>query len=340
MKTEMKDAVNIIVDCDPGNGVPGANVDDALAIAYALRSEKLKTRAIWTVFGNTTSDLGYSSAEALLRSMGRMDVPVRRGADGPLQGSRQPWLTKRLNAASSPEAPEAWRNAVGSQAGFRASSVDKVSAIPEVSGPDQLAQDVLACSGPVSIAAIGPLTNLARLISDEPQVVGHIERISIMGGAIGFGDEVDTNFAVDPVAARRVLESGIPITLVPLDVTRTTHLSQRCWDRMIAEADASKAPWKDSMNRWLRPWLTYSRRTRPVDGMWLHDLVSVLALAERDLVALRPARVNLADSGKLLLADRNGDQPVSGVRSYEVELCTGVDNSRMIQVWQQAVLPR
>ena len=340
MKTEMKDAVNIIVDCDPGNGVPGANVDDALAIAYALRSEKLKTRAIWTVFGNTTSDLGYSSAEALLRSMGRMDVPVRRGADGPLQGSRQPWLTKRLNAASSPEAPEAWRNAVGARARFHASSPDMASAVPEVSGSDQFAQDVLACSGPVSVAAIGPLTNIARLISDEPQVVGHIERISIMGGAIGFGDEVDTNFAVDPVAARRVLESGIPITLVPLDVTRTTHLSQRCWDRMIAEADASKAPWKDSMDDWLRPWLTYSRRTRPVDGMWLHDMVSVLALAERDLVALRPARVNLADSGKLLLADRHGDQPGNGVESYEVELCTGVDNSRMIQVWQEAVLPR
>lgn len=340
MKTAMKNAVNIIVDCDPGNGVPGANVDDALAIAYALRSEKLKTRAIWTVFGNTTSDLGYSSAEALLRSMGRMDVPVRRGADGPLQGSRQPWLRKRLDAVASPEAPEAWRNSVGTRARTNAASSDMASIIPEVSGPDQLARDVFGCGAPVSIAAIGPLTNIARLIMDEPEVVGHIARISIMGGAIGFGEEVDTNFAVDPVAARHVLESGIPIILVPLDVTRTTHLSERCWDRMITEADASKAPWCDSMNGWLRPWLAYSRRTRPVDGMWLHDLVSVLALAERDLVALRPARVNLADNGKLLLDDRHGDQPGSGVESYEVELCTGVDNSRMIQVWQEAVLPR
>ena len=64
------------------------------------------------MFNSTTSDLGYSSAEALLRSMGRMGVPVFRGADGPLQGSRQPWLRKRLNAAASPEEPEVWRNAV------------------------------------------------------------------------------------------------------------------------------------------------------------------------------------------------------------------------------------
>ena len=340
MKTEMKDAVNIIVDCDPGNGVPGANVDDALAIAYALRSEKFKTRAIWTVFGNTTSDLGYCSAEALLRSMGRMDVPVRRGADGPLQGLRQPWLRKRMDAAVSPDAPAVWSSALSAQTVSDASSSNTSFAIPEIAGPDQLARDVLACHSPVSIAAIGPLTNIAKLIRDEPQVVGHIERISIMGGAIGFGDEVDTNFAVDPVAAQRVLESGIPITLVPLDVTRTTHLSQRCWNSMIAEVDASKAPWSESMDVWLRPWLTYSRRTRPVDGMWLHDLVAVLALAEKDLVSVRTAWVSLADSGKLLLADRSGEQPGCGVESYEVELCTGVDNLRMIQVWQEAVLPR
>ncbi|WP_368041601.1 nucleoside hydrolase [Bifidobacterium asteroides] len=68
---------------------------------------------------------------------------------------------------------------------------------------------------------------MARLIRDEPQVVSHIERISIIGGAIGFGDEPDTNFVVDPVAAWLVLQSGIPTILVPFDVTRTTHLSER-----------------------------------------------------------------------------------------------------------------
>ena len=66
--------------------------------------------------------------------MRRMGVPVFRGADGPLQGSRQPWLRKRLNAAASPEEPEVWRNAVDAQAGSEASSSKMASTISKVSG--------------------------------------------------------------------------------------------------------------------------------------------------------------------------------------------------------------
>lgn len=83
---------------------------------------------------------------------------------------------------------------------------------------------------------------------------------------------------------------------------------------MIAEADGSKMPWSDSVIGWLRPWLTYSKGTRPSMACGF-DMVPVLALAERDLVSLRPARVNFGDTGKLLLADRNDDQPGSGVAS-------------------------
>lgn len=340
MKEEMRKTINLIIDCDPGNGVPGANVDDAIAIAYALRCRKLKTRAIWTVFGNTTSDVGYQSAAALLLSMGREDVPVRRGANGPMQGQREQWIRKREKAAASPEAPAAWKSSDGAKFMHTVPGVAAPIMAPAVTGPDQLARDVLDCDGPVSIAAIGPLTNIATLIKEEPRSLDHIEGISIMGGALGFGDEVDTNFAVDPKAARMVFDSGIPLTLIPLDVTRTTHLSQGCWDRTIAQADPGKAPWRDSMDDWLRPWLTYSGRTRPVNGMWLHDLVAIMTLANRDLVSIRSERVSLAPNGKLMLKTQKHQSSASDFGSYTVRLCTGVDNARMIQAWQEAVLPR
>ena len=56
----------IIVDCDPGNGIPGANVDDALALLYALRHPELECRAVWTVFGNTPSDTGAKCAQEIV----------------------------------------------------------------------------------------------------------------------------------------------------------------------------------------------------------------------------------------------------------------------------------
>ena len=60
----------IIIDCDPGNGIPGANVDDAIALAYAVRQPAFDVRAIWTVFGNTSATEGRAAAEALLASLG------------------------------------------------------------------------------------------------------------------------------------------------------------------------------------------------------------------------------------------------------------------------------
>ncbi|MCP3426160.1 nucleoside hydrolase [Rothia sp. AR01] len=81
--------MRLIIDCDPGNGVPGANVDDGLAIALALGSEGLpggveRVEAITTVGGNTPARVGAGVARELLRAAGREDVPVRTGAEAAL----------------------------------------------------------------------------------------------------------------------------------------------------------------------------------------------------------------------------------------------------------------
>ena len=101
----------IIVDCDPGNGIPGANVDDALALLYALRHPELDCRAVWTVFGNTPSDTGAKCAHEIVDCatlIGQTPPHIQQGSTRPLQASTQRWDQQREDYASSPEGVSAW----------------------------------------------------------------------------------------------------------------------------------------------------------------------------------------------------------------------------------------
>ena len=155
-----------------------------------------------------------------------------------------------------------------------------------------------SASQKVTIVAIGPLTNIARLLTAHPECRELVEQIVLMGGCFGFGDLVDTNFAVDPEAAQIVFDSAIPLTVVPLDTTRTTHMSQERWERILkACADRDLA---DSLRQWINPWLAFSQQTRPVDGMWVHDLVTLFALTNPELVTTEDANCAVNEAGKLM----------------------------------------
>ncbi|WEV58875.1 nucleoside hydrolase [Bifidobacterium sp. ESL0728] len=361
----------IIIDCDPGNGVPGANVDDAIAIAFAAKSKSLDLHAIWTVFGNIPSPMGYASAKALLQSLREPAIIVRQGSDAPLNGERQRWIENREHMANDPHAPAQWLETgtpgasekttgqapvaaaagaaasvpvpAAAAAGAAASAATSVPA-PAAATTHDLAADILSARKPINLIAIGPLTNVARVIREEPEAASQIAHIYAMGGALGFDDLVDTNFAVDPQAARIVLEAGIPLTLAPLDVTRTTHLSQARFDEIMAETDPRQAPWKSDIRNWLGPWLEFSDATRPVNGMWIHDLVAVAALSNPEIVTSQQTQVRIAGNGKLLLAknakDYAGKQDDSANLSAPVtiDLCERVNNDALIDLWARTVL--
>ena len=80
----------LIIDCDPGNGITGANVDDGLAIALALSAPEISLELITTVAGNTQSEIGYSVAKDLIERLGQ-SVPVIKGADAALSEPSAPW---------------------------------------------------------------------------------------------------------------------------------------------------------------------------------------------------------------------------------------------------------
>jgi inosine-uridine nucleoside N-ribohydrolase len=110
------------------------------------------------------------------------------------------------------------------------------------SAMDFIIQTVNANPGQVTIAAIGPLTNVAMALRYEPGLAAKIKRIVIMGGAIGSLADGAGNMTpnaefyiwVDPEAARIVFRSGVPITLTPLNVTRKTKFTKEWYDRIVA----------------------------------------------------------------------------------------------------------
>lgn len=324
----------IIVDCDPGNGIPGANVDDALALLYALRHPELDCRAVWTVFGNTPSETGAMCAHEIVDCaafIGQTPLHIQQGSTHPLLASTQRWDQQREEYASSPEGIRAWGDGrFVPVAGDGNASIDEAVAeklFRDVT--DAVSAAVAPSTGQkVTIVAIGPLTNIARLLVAHPECSELVGQIVLMGGCFGFDDLVDTNFAVDPEAAQIVFDSAIPLTVVPLDTTRTTHMSQERWERILkACTDKDLA---EALRQWINPWLAFSQQTRPVDGMWVHDLVTLFVLTNPELVSIEDAHCGVNEAGKLMRC--------AGGRL--VRVVTAVDNEGLLGALERVIAGR
>lgn len=194
--------IPLIIDTDPG-------VDDALALMLAAASPEVDLRAVTTVFGNVPLPMTTRNAGRVLALAGRADVPVAAGAARPLVHDRA-------------ERAEEWHG--GDGLGGRASALPDPVAAPDARGALAVMAAVLRGSAePVTIAPIGPLTNVALLLAAHPELAPRIGRIVWMGGSLGAGNvtgAAEFNAHCDPEAAHRVLtQSDVPVTVVPLDLT-------------------------------------------------------------------------------------------------------------------------
>jgi inosine-uridine nucleoside N-ribohydrolase len=194
----------LLVDCDPG-------LDDALALLLALGSPEVEVLGVTTVAGNQTVDKTTRNALQVLELAGRTDIPVAAGAARPLMG-------KLVVAADA-----------HGKSGLDGPALPEPTTMP-VAHPavDFLAHRLVDAREPVTLVVLGPLTNVALLLALRPDAVERIERIVLMGGAIGPGNmtaAAEFNIWIDPEAAERVFESGLPLTMVGLDVTNRAVLT-------------------------------------------------------------------------------------------------------------------
>jgi purine nucleosidase/pyrimidine-specific ribonucleoside hydrolase len=199
----MSDPALVLIDCDPG-------LDDALALMLAVASPELHVLGVTTVAGNQTVDRTTRNALQVLELAGRPDIPVAAGADRPLVGE----LVVAADAHGESGLGEA------------------ELPVPSVSASEQHAVDFLAehlarAGEPLTLVALGPLTNIALLLRRYPDAVERLERLVLMGGAIGEGNmtaSAEFNIWLDPEAATVVFEAGLDVTMVGLDVTNRAVL--------------------------------------------------------------------------------------------------------------------
>jgi len=189
----------IIIDTDPG-------IDDSLAILLALASPEVQLEGLTVVHGNSSTEQGVTNALSVLELAKVSHIPVAHGCDLPLV---QPSLL----------APETHGNK-----GLGYANLSEPQSRPIVQkGSDFLIEQIMSNPGEITLVAIGPLTNVALAIRQEPRIVEAIKELFIMGGAIRHEGNTtplaEFNTYVDPHAAHIVYHSGMPITLTPLDVT-------------------------------------------------------------------------------------------------------------------------
>ena len=197
-------AIPVIIDCDPGH-------DDAIALLLALASPELEVIGITTVAGNVTLEKTTKNALKVLELAGRTEVPVAAGAARP--------LFRELRTATD----------VHGESGLDGPVLPEPAIQPlPIHAVDFLGDKILGSPEPLTLIPIGPLTNIAALLNRYPEVIGHIERIVLMGGAINTGNvtpAAEFNIYVDPEAAHRVFHSGLDVTMVGLEVTHQALLN-------------------------------------------------------------------------------------------------------------------
>ena len=181
---------------------------------------RIKLEALTTTQGNVTVDKATRNALSVLELGRASHIPV-------VQGSVLP-LVQPLRASAH----------VHGESGIGNAQLPEPQAKPvQGHAVDYLIERVLAEPNAISIFPIGPMTNIAMAIRKEPRFAKAVKELVIMGGAIQEGGNMtplaEFNIYVDPHAAHIVFHSGIPITLIPLDVTHKCLLKQEHVDRLM-----------------------------------------------------------------------------------------------------------
>jgi inosine-uridine nucleoside N-ribohydrolase len=285
-------AVPVVLDYSP-------TVSDAGALLYLAAHSGVDLLAVTLPStGEAECEPGVRITRALLTIAGRGDVPVGCGRAVPADG-RHEW-------------PAEWRAAANHLPGV---------VLPGVTGDapldaEELLADVLSASDdPVTIVAVAPLTNLASLLADQPELADDIQRIVTMGGAVDVPGNVEAapaaewNFHIDPASAREVLASGIDLLVVPLDATDDAP-----WTRtLIARIAASTHPVARAEHQ-----LVTSHPS--LEGIYLWDELAAVAAIDPSVVTTQTMSLAVDDVGALA-ADRTVE-PITVATSADVDATT------------------
>lgn len=295
----------VVIDTDPALGAPGADIDDGLAIALALRSPELQVEGLTIVNGNVDLETGIFCAHVLLERLGRTDVPIHAGAAEPLHRDMRE-IRELFASFLSAEDRRSQDRATHDRATHdratkaKASQSDRAGArsVPGITPAAQFIVDtVMASPNEITVIALGPMTNLADALTLEPRVAAAAHEFVLMAGsattyAQNITTAADFNAYVDPEALQRVLDSGARITMVGLDQTSRVLLTRDHAAALRSTGDAFAMWVADCTDAWISfLGRAFPNRPEHATSCFLHDPLTVAAVIRPDLLTWQSAAV-------------------------------------------------
>ena len=259
-------------------------IDDAMALLFLHHAPEVELAAITTGFGNASVENTTRNA-LYVKDLFGLTAPVYAGAGeaiGPRLGSGYPDFVHGQNGLGEIDIPE-------------------VRATAEAeSGAEGIVRHAKARPGEVTIVAVGRMTNLALALELCPELPSLVKEVIVMGGAFGFAGPqgnvspvAEANIAGDPTAADRVFTSGLPMTIIGLDVTQQTVADERFFERLRQQAGMSG----QFIHQISRYYLDFHRTSHGSSTCPIHDSSAVAYLLRPELFETVDGVVRVATEG-------------------------------------------
>ncbi|KAK8665655.1 hypothetical protein V6N13_005817 [Hibiscus sabdariffa] len=272
-------AKKIIIDTDPG-------IDDAMAIFLALRSPEVEVIGLTTIYGNVYTTLATRNALHLLEVADRTDIPVAEGSHVTITFYTQKGT--RLSVVDFVHGAD----------GFGNQNFPPPEGKPiDISAPNFLIEQANLYPGKVTVVALGPLTNIALAIQQDPSFAKNIGQIVLLGGAFAVNGNTnpaaEANIFGDPDAADIVFTSGADILAVGINVTHQVVLTDADRDKLAS----STGKFAQFLSKILGVYFDYHREAYNTKGVYLHDPTAMIAAINPSLVTYTEGAVRVQTNG-------------------------------------------
>lgn len=304
----------ILFDTDPG-------IDDACAILLALASPELSLEGLSVVHGNCSLQQATRNTLAVLELANAAHVPVAVGCELPLV---QPSLL----------APETHGNT-----GLGYAELPEPRARPTVQhGSDFLIEKIMSSPGEVTLVAIGPLTNVALAIRQEPGLVNAVKDVIVMGGAIRHEGNTtalaEFNTYVDPHAAHILYHSGMPITLVPLDVTYQCILTSEDVKR-IRKVDSPITKFVEEATNF---YMEFHDSYQGIQGCVINDPLALALTFAPELCTYQELYVDVDIAGGVSMGKTIGDFYNYSKHAPNMKVALGVKSREFLDLFVERLI--
>jgi purine nucleosidase len=305
--TENAKPLPLIIDCDPGQ-------DDAIALLLAMASpEEIDLLGISAVAGNVPLVLTEANARRIRDVAGRPEIPVYAGCPRP--------MVKELETAEY----------VHGKTGIDGAGLpDPSRPAEEMHAVDWLIATLRAAPRPVTLATLGPLTNVGMAIVMAPDIVDNISELVLMGGALSLGNitpAAEFNIYSDPHAAHIVFEAGLKLTMIGLDVTHQARANPERLEAIRAIGNPAALCVAGMLDFYGAQYIeTFG------EGAPLHDPCVIAYILRRGLFAGRDMRVDIEIASPLTIGRTVCDLHDRGGRPANANVLQTVDSDGFFQL--------